>query len=116
MQIPILRLGQEYHSADLVELNDSLVTHTANPGLIRRDLLSISESKAALEAIPAETLADYCEAAAELFMHADLPCGDETQGPDDYVDLPPLDIKPKTPEIRFPRPYMRRYNADEMKW
>jgi hypothetical protein len=86
MQIPILRLGQEYHSADLVELNDSLVTHTANPGLIRRDLLRISESKAALDAIPAETLADYCEAAAELFMHADLPCGDETQGPDDYVE------------------------------
>ena len=86
MQIPILRLGEEYHSADLVELNDNLVTHTANPGLIRRDLLSIEKSKAALDAIPAETLADYCEAAAELFMHADLPCGDSTQGPEDYIE------------------------------
>ncbi|YCM46633.1 aldehyde dehydrogenase family protein [Verrucomicrobiaceae bacterium 227] len=86
MQIPILRLGETYHSADLVELNENLVTHTANPGLIRRDLLRIHESKAALDAIPAETLADYCEAAAELFMNAELPCGDSTQGPDDYVE------------------------------
>ena len=86
MQIPILRLGQEYHSADLVELNENLVTQTANPGLIRRDLLRIHESKAALDAIPAETLADYCEAAADLFMNAELPCGDSTQGPDDYVE------------------------------
>ena len=86
MQIPILRLGETYESADLVELNENLVTHTANPGLIRRDLLRIAESKAALDAIPAETLADYCEAAAELFMNAELPCGDSTQGPDDYVE------------------------------
>ncbi|MFT6595918.1 MAG: hypothetical protein ACJAT3_001896, partial [Akkermansiaceae bacterium] len=41
MQISILRLGETYQSADLIELNDSLVTHTANPGLIRRDLLRI---------------------------------------------------------------------------
>ena len=86
MQIPILRLGEDYHSADLVELNDNLVTHTANPGLIRRDLLQIEKSKAALDAIPAETLADYCEAAAELFMHADLPCGDSTQSPAEYIE------------------------------
>ena len=86
MQIPILRLGESYESADLVELNENLTTHTANPGLIRRDLLRISESKAALDAIPADTLADYCEAAAELFMNAELPCGDSVQGPDDYVE------------------------------
>ncbi|MDA7656559.1 hypothetical protein N8621_02885 [Akkermansiaceae bacterium] len=42
MQIPILRLGETYESADLVELNDNLATHTANPGLIRRDLLRIN--------------------------------------------------------------------------
>lgn len=86
MQIPILRLGQEYHSADLVELNDQLMTHTANPGLIRRDLLRIGEAKSALDAIPAEALADYCEAAAELFMHAELPCGEVMQGPAEYVE------------------------------
>ncbi len=41
MNIPILRLGREYTSYDLVELNlgggETLTTHTANPGLSRRD-------------------------------------------------------------------------------
>lgn len=88
MNIPILRLGREYTSHDLVELDlgsETLTTHTANPGLIRRDLLQISKSKAALDAIPADTLATYCEQAAELFLHADLPCGDTTQSPEKYV-------------------------------
>lgn len=89
MNIPILRLGREYSSHDLVELDlgtETLTTHTANPGLIRRDLLQISKAKAALDAIPAETLAAYCEQAAELFLHADLPCGDAVQSPQQYVE------------------------------
>lgn len=89
MNIPILRLGREYTSHDLVELDlssETLTTHTANPGLIRRDLLKISKSKAALDAIPADTLATYCEQAAELFLHADLPCGDAIQSPQQYVE------------------------------
>lgn len=90
MNIPILRLGREYTSCDLVELDlgggESLTTHTANPGLIRRDLLQIAKSKAALDAIPAETLADCCERAAELFLHAELPCGDTLHSPQQYVE------------------------------
>lgn len=89
MNIPILRLGREYSSHDLVELDlgtETLTTHTANPGLIRRDLLQIYKSKAALDAIPADTLATYCEQAAELFLHADLPCGDVVQSPQQYVE------------------------------
>ena len=89
MNIPILRLGREYSSHDLVELDlgtETLTTHTANPGLIRRDLLQISKAKAALDAIPADTLATYCEQAAELFLHADLPCGDVVQSPQQYVE------------------------------
>jgi acyl-CoA reductase-like NAD-dependent aldehyde dehydrogenase len=90
MNIPILRLGREYTSCDLVEFGlgdgELLTTHTANPGLIRRDLLQIAKSKAALDAIPAATLADYCEQAAELFLHADLPCGDANQSPQQYVE------------------------------
>ncbi len=89
MNIPILRLGREYTSHDTVELDlgaETLVTHTANPGLIRRDLLQIAKAKAALDAIPADTLATYCEHAAELFLHADLPCGDTIQSPQQYVE------------------------------
>ncbi|MDB4618256.1 aldehyde dehydrogenase family protein [Akkermansiaceae bacterium] len=86
MQIPILRLGETYESADHVDLGNGVLTHTANPGLIRRDLLNIAKAKAALDAIPAETLADYCERAAELFMHEELPCGDASQTPQQYVE------------------------------
>ena len=90
MNIPILRLGEEYSSLDQVELDlgerGQLVTHTANPGLIRRDLLRIAEAKNALDSIPADTLAAYCEAAAELFMHSSLPCGDGEQSPQDYIE------------------------------
>jgi len=90
MNIPILRLGEEYTSLDRVELDlgehGGLATHTANPGLIRRDLLRVREAKAALDAIPADTLAGYCEQAAELFMEAELPCGDTTQTPRQYVE------------------------------
>ena len=51
--IPVLRLGEEYHSLDTVELESAagsaVYTHTANPGLIRRDILNLEKSKAALE-------------------------------------------------------------------
>ncbi len=90
IHIPILRLGEEYRSLDTVELEAvtdyKVFTHTANPGLIRRDLLGIEKSQAALSAIPSDTLAGYCEQAAELFMHEELPVGDGTQGPQDYVE------------------------------
>lgn len=90
IEIPILRWGEVYRSLDRVTLETGggaeLVTHTANPGLIRRDLLRVREARAALEEIPAETLADCCEAAAEIFLNDELPLGDATQSPDDYVE------------------------------
>ena len=88
--IPVLRLGEEYRSLDTVKLeavsNSSVFTHTANPGLIRRDLLDIERSRAALDAVPADTLAGYCEEAAELFMNEELPVGDCKQGPQEYIE------------------------------
>ena len=88
--IPVLRLGEEYRSLDTVKLeavsNSSVFTHTANPGLIRRDLLDIERSRAALDAVPADTLAGYCEEAAELFMNEELPVGDCKQGPHEYIE------------------------------
>jgi acyl-CoA reductase-like NAD-dependent aldehyde dehydrogenase len=90
IEIPILRLGEVYRSLDTVTLETGggpeMVTHTANPGLIRRDLLRVGEARAALEEIPAETLADCCEKAAEIFLHDELPLGDATQSPDEYVE------------------------------
>lgn len=90
IEIPILRWGEVYRSLDTVTLESGggreMVTHTANPGLIRRDLLRVAEARAALEAIPAEKLADCCEKAAEIFLNDELPLGDSTQSPDEYVE------------------------------
>lgn len=89
MEIPILRLGREYRSLDRQEFDlgadAPLAVHLANPGLIRRDLLRVGASRAALEAIPAESLVTACERAAGLFLHGNLPLGDTKQSPEDYV-------------------------------
>src|SRR5687767_15476147 len=90
IHIPVLRLGQTYRSLDTIQFTvegQSLEVSVANAGLIRRDLQNISRAVESLQAIPCETLADYCEKAAELYLHANLPWGadDRLQSPDDYV-------------------------------
>ncbi len=90
IHIPILRLGSEYRSLDQIQFNvggQVIEVSMANSGLIRRDLRDISRAGASLQAIPCETLAAYCEKAAELFLHGDLPwgLGDRRQSPSDYA-------------------------------
>lgn len=90
IHIPVLRLGATYKSLDTTDLEcegKSIEVSVANPGMIRRDLLGINQAVAALQAIPCETLVDYCEKAAELFLKADLPwgMGDELQSPEEYA-------------------------------
>ncbi len=90
IHIPILRLGQSYRSLDTIKFNVSgqpLEISVANSGLIRRDLKNLPKSGAALRAIPCETLVGYMEKAAELYLHGNLPWGDDgrLQSPDDYA-------------------------------
>jgi len=90
IHIPVLRLGKPYQSMDTITLpvkGHNLQVSVANSGLIRRDLQTISTAVESLQAIPCETLADYCEQAAELFLKGNLPwgMGDQLQSPEDYV-------------------------------
>lgn len=90
IHIPVLRLGRTYQSLDTTNLESSgkpIEVSVANPGIIRRDHLGIDKAVAALQAIPCNTLADYCEKAAELFLKGNLPwgMGDELQSPEDYA-------------------------------
>ncbi len=94
IHIPILRLGNPYRSLDTIDFplpnGRELSVSVANAGLIRRDLQNISRAVESLQAIPCDTLAGYCEKAAELFLHEKLPWGDTNgdgalQTPDDYV-------------------------------
>ena len=89
IEIPILRMGRAYESLDRIELplgeGGTLETHVANPGLIRRDMLRIARSREVLQNHSTDTLASYCEEAAELFLEGILPVGNGRQGPEDYV-------------------------------
>ena len=90
IHIPVLRLGKPYRSLDTIKLSaagHSLEISVANSGLIRRDLQNISSAVESLQAIPCDTLATYCEKAAELYLHGNLPWGDgdQLQSPKDYV-------------------------------
>ena len=91
LEIPVLRAGRPY---------TSLSTHTlahvatgepvaevsrANAGLIRRDLGRAAENRRALERLSAEELVGISREAGRLFGEADLPVGEETQSPEDFV-------------------------------
>jgi hypothetical protein len=90
IHIPILRLGQTYQSLDQIKFTvagQAIEVSLANSGLIRRDLKGLARAGESLRAIPCDTLAGYCEKAAELFLHGNLPwgLGDRLQSPEDYV-------------------------------
>lgn len=92
IHIPILRKGVPYRSLDVavsphhrtregfVELSQ------ANIGLIRRDLLDQKRMKQLLMSIKTRDLFDICRRAAEIFANEDLPVGETTQSPTDYVE------------------------------
>jgi acyl-CoA reductase-like NAD-dependent aldehyde dehydrogenase len=58
----------------------------ANVGLIRRDLLRQSESRAALAALSTRELIEICGRAAGYFANDTLPIGETPQTPQDYVE------------------------------
>ena len=91
IHLPILRHGTPYKSLD-----SALVPHhqtrelfvevsQANAGLIRRDLARQNIGTTALSRFSTRDLVDICSRAADHFTEAELPLGDSTQSPDDYV-------------------------------
>ncbi len=91
IQIPTLRAGKPYYSLKRQTLTDirdgSVVAEVSQtlPGMIARDLDKISDARRALERHTVAELLESCQRAADLFMNAELPLGDGTQTPDDYV-------------------------------
>jgi acyl-CoA reductase-like NAD-dependent aldehyde dehydrogenase len=94
MHLPLLRQGKLYQSMDTVEIRSVrtgapvAAVSQANAGLIRRDLRRMDAAREALRAVPAEQLLAICARAAERFMEADLPLGEDdgTQSPTEYVE------------------------------
>jgi hypothetical protein len=57
----------------------------ANTGLIRRDLLEQESGREALAKFSSAELLEICARAAEHFMYDELPLGEDSQTPEDYV-------------------------------
>jgi acyl-CoA reductase-like NAD-dependent aldehyde dehydrogenase len=91
LHLPLLRRGRPYRSLDVATAphhatgQPFVEISQANVGLISRDLLAQDEMRAALLAIPAARLMGMCADAADRFLRATLPVGDEAQGPEDFV-------------------------------
>lgn len=88
LHIPILRGGKPYTSLETLEVphfrtGEPLVrVSQANPGLIAKDLAG---SKSVLQELSPRKLIAICKQAARAFMEDDLPLGEGSQSPWEYV-------------------------------
>jgi acyl-CoA reductase-like NAD-dependent aldehyde dehydrogenase len=91
LHLPVLRWGQPYTSMDV-----DTVAHfatgepiakvsRANGGLIQRDMRKAARAREALREIPIAELVARVGRAGELYANAELPMGDGSQSPDDFV-------------------------------
>lgn len=91
VHIPLLRHGRPYRSLDTVHTphyrtgEPFVEISQANVGLIRRDLLDQEMARAILAGFTTRELFRMCARAADLFAASELPLGDTTQSPEDYV-------------------------------
>ena len=91
LNIPVLRWGQPYTSMDIDQVvhfatgEPIAKVSRANGGLIQRDMRKADRARSALRAIPMDDLIEKVKKAGELYMDAELPLGDGTQTPDEFV-------------------------------
>jgi len=89
--IPALRFGQEYQSLEVNEVarvnSDEVVARVSsvNAGLVRRDLSRVREARDVLRKIPSADLVRMAAQAGDHFLNDDLPLGDITQSPEEYL-------------------------------
>ena len=91
IHFPILRWGKPYKS---LEVDQVVHFITGEPlaevsqsigGMIARDMRKAQQARDALREIPIQELIGRASQAADLFMSAELPAGDGSQTPDDFV-------------------------------
>ena len=92
IHFPILRWGQPYTSLETTQVEHFATgepvaeVSQANPGIVARDLRKGADrARNVLREIPCAELMAMVKQAAELFSSAELPLGDGTQTPDDFV-------------------------------
>ena len=92
IQFPILRWGRPYTSLEVTQVEHFATgepvaeVSQANPGIVARDLRKGADrARSVLREIPCAELLAMVKKAAELFSSAELPLGDGTQTPDEFV-------------------------------
>lgn len=91
--LPALRRGKPYASLEQADVRDCRTGETlarlsqVNAGVIRKDFARVGDARAALKKLSTEQLLSICAKAADLFLNATLPLGDQghTQSPEQYV-------------------------------
>jgi acyl-CoA reductase-like NAD-dependent aldehyde dehydrogenase len=91
VKLPVLRWGQPYTSLEADDLRhfasgEPLASVSrANGGLIQRDIRKAARARDVLRDIPIGELLTIVEKASELYANAELPMGDGSQTPEEFV-------------------------------
>jgi len=91
IHFPVLRWGEPYQSLDVDKVvhfdtgEPVAEVSQANPGIVSRDLRKAERARNVLRGLSPVELVGMVKKAAELFSSAELPLGDGTQTPDEFV-------------------------------
>lgn len=91
INIPVLRWGSSYESLETdtvvhFDTGEELAkVSLANGGLVQRDMRQAQRARDLLREIPAAELLGIVKKAADLYLNAELPLGDGTQRPSDFL-------------------------------
>jgi len=91
LEIPVIRWGKPYESLETTEVvhfntGESIAkVHSANGGLITRDMRTASKARDALRQFSCAQLIEKIGQAADLFENGTVPLGDGTQSADEFV-------------------------------
>jgi acyl-CoA reductase-like NAD-dependent aldehyde dehydrogenase len=93
LHIPILRWGEPYKSMDVDKVVHFATGEVlaevsrANAGLVERDMRHARRAREVLRGISITNLLQMVKKAADLYVGAELPLGDGTQTPDQFVRM-----------------------------
>lgn len=91
LSIPVVRWGEQYTSMETAEVvhfatgEPVAKMSLANGGMVKRDLRKADEARRKLREIPIAELLKMMTKAGELYLNGNLPLGDGTQSPDQFV-------------------------------
>src|SRR6187200_2063534 len=91
LSLPIVRWGEPYTSMETADVfhfatgEPVAKMSLANGGMVKRDLRKAEQARQKLREIPIPELLKIAKKAGELYLNADLPIGEGTQSPDQFV-------------------------------